>query len=75
MQVVAALIGSVVTFGENMRYNKKEKNESAQQLEQFSEIEEQLAECASENNTIASCNNFGLELNLQGGNNSAAGQQ
>ncbi|HYF99323.1 MAG TPA: hypothetical protein VD815_04470 [Candidatus Saccharimonadales bacterium] len=72
--VVAALIGSVVTISDSMvSATKKEKNESVQVLEQFSGSE-QLAECATENDTIASCNNVGLALNLQDGNN-AGGQQ
>lgn len=72
--VVAALISSVATMGENMvSATKKEKNESVQLLEQFSGSG-QLSECATENNTIASCNNVGLALNTQDGNN-AGGQQ
>jgi hypothetical protein len=58
--VVAALISYVVTMGEKMvSATKKEKNESVQLLEQFSESG-QLSECAAENNTIASCNNVAL---------------
>lgn len=72
--ITAALIGSAVTFGDNMAFaTKKTSNEEIQLLEQFSGSSE-FAECATENNTIASCNNVALSLNAQEGNN-AAGQQ
>jgi hypothetical protein len=72
--VVAALIGSVVTIGENMvSATEKKNNEAVQFLEQFSGSE-QFTECTSDKNTKASCNNAGLALNLQDGNN-AGGQQ
>ncbi len=72
--IAAALIGSVVTFGDNMALaTKKTSNEGAQLLDQLSETA-QLSECATENNTLASCNNVGLSFNAQDGNN-AAGQQ
>jgi hypothetical protein len=72
--IAAALIGSVVTFGDNMAFaTKKTSNEGAQLLDQLSETG-QLSECATENNTLASCNNVGLSFNAQDGNN-AAGQQ
>jgi hypothetical protein len=72
--IAAALIGSVVTFGDNMAFaTKKTSNEGAQLLDQLSETA-QLSECATENNTLASCNNVGLSFNAQDGNN-AAGQQ
>jgi hypothetical protein len=72
--IAAALIGSVVTFGDNMAFaTKKTSNEGVQLLDQLSETG-QLSECATENNTLASCNNVGLSFNAQDGNN-AAGQQ
>ncbi len=72
--IAAALVGSVVTFGENMAYaTKKSSNEGAQLLDQLSETG-QLSECTTDNNTLASCNNVGLSFNAQDGNN-AAGQQ
>ncbi len=72
--IAAAVIGSVVTFGDNMAFaTKKTSNEGAQLLDQLSETA-QLSECATENNTLASCNNVGLSFNAQDGNN-AAGQQ
>ncbi len=72
--IAAALVGSVVTFGDNLAFaTKKTSNEGAQLLDQLTETG-QLSECATDNNTIASCNNVGLSLNAQDGNN-AAGQQ
>ena len=72
--IAAALIGSVVTFGDNMALaTKKTSNEGVQLLDQRSETG-QLSECATENNTLASCNNVGLSFNAQDGNN-AAGRQ
>ena len=72
--IAAALIGSVVTFGDNIAFaTKKTNNEGAQLLDQLTETG-QLSECATENNTLASCNNVGLSFNAQDGNN-AAGQQ
>jgi ABC-type antimicrobial peptide transport system permease subunit len=72
--IAAALVGSVVTFGENMAFaTKKSSNEGAQLLDQLSETG-QLSECTTDNNTLASCNNVGLSFNAQDGNN-AAGQQ
>jgi hypothetical protein len=72
--IAAALVGSVVTFGENMAFaTKKTSNEGTQLLDQLSETG-QLSECTTDNNTLASCNNVGLSFNAQDGNN-AAGQQ
>ena len=72
--IAAALVGTVVTFGDNMAFaTKKTSNEGTQLLDQLSETG-QLSECATLNNTVASCNNVGLSFNAQDGNN-AAGQQ
>ncbi len=72
--IAAALVGSVVTFGDNMALaTKKTSNEELQLLEQLSETG-QFSECATDNNTLASCDNVGLSFNAQDGNN-AAGQQ
>ncbi|HEX5186982.1 MAG TPA: hypothetical protein VFV86_08840 [Nitrososphaeraceae archaeon] len=72
--IAAALIGSVATFGDNMAFaTKKSSNDLAQFLGQSSETG-QFSECATDNNTLASCNNVGLSINGQDGNN-AAGQQ
>ena len=72
--IAAALVGSTVTFGDNMAFaTKKSNNDGAQFLDQLSETG-QFSECATDNNTLASCNNVGLSINAQDGNN-AAGQQ
>jgi len=72
--IAAALVGSAVTFGVNMAFaTKKSSNDLAQFLGQSSETG-QFSECATDNNTLASCNNVGLSINAQDGNN-AAGQQ
>ena len=74
--IAAALIGSVVTYGDNMAYaggKNKKSNESVQLLEQSS-ITSQDSSCGSEDKTIASCNNLAFTANLNDGNN-AAGQQ
>ena len=72
--IAAALIGSVATFGDNMAFaTKKSSNDLAQFLGQSSETG-QFSECATDNNTLASCNNVGLSINAQDGN-TAAGQQ
>ena len=75
--IAAALIGSVVSYGDNMAYaggKDKKSNESVQLLEQLS-LTEQASSCGTENGkTIASCNNLAFTANLNDGNN-AAGQQ
>ncbi len=72
--IAAALVGSVVTFGDNMAFaTKKSSNDVSQFLGQSTETG-QFSECATDDNTIASCNNLGFSLNAQDGNN-AAGQQ
>ena len=71
--IAAALVGSVATFGDNMALaTKKSSNDAAQLLGQLSETG-QFSSCGTENNTIASCNNVGLSINAQDGNN-ALGQ-
>jgi hypothetical protein len=74
--LAAALLGSVVAYGENMAYagGKKKVNESVQLLEQSS-VTGQDSSCSSElGDTIASCNNLAFTLNLNEGNNAAAQQ-
>jgi hypothetical protein len=72
--IAAALVGSVATFGDNMAFaTKKSSNDAAQLLGQSSETG-QFSSCGAENNTIASCNNVGLSINAQDGNN-ALGQE
>ncbi|WP_458744847.1 hypothetical protein [Candidatus Nitrosocosmicus sp. T] len=74
MFIAAALIGSIVTFGDNMAFaTKKSSNESEQEIEQ-EQSNEQNAQCVSGDFTIAGCNNVGLMFQLQDGN-IAAGQQ
>ena len=76
MFIAAALIGSIVTIsGDNNAAfaTKKKSNDSFQDITQGSFTGES-AECFSNNNTLASCNNVALSLNLNDGNN-AAGQQ
>ena len=75
MFIAAALIGSVVAFGDNYAYagGKKKVNESLQLIEQLSATG-QSSSCGSDDDTVASCNNLAFTANLNDGNN-AAGQQ
>ena len=76
MFIAAALIGSVVAIsGDNNAAfaTKKKSNESLQDINQESSTAES-AECLSNNNTLASCNNVALSFNANDGNN-AIGQQ
>jgi hypothetical protein len=74
MFIAAALIGSIVTFGDNMAFaTKKSSNESEQEIEQEQE-NEQNAQCVSGEFTIAGCNNLGLMFQFQDGNIAAAQQ-
>jgi ABC-type antimicrobial peptide transport system permease subunit len=81
--VAAALVGSVLTIGENMAFaggdnnngdkKKKKSNEAVQGIGQSTETL-QGSSCGSGNDTTASCNNVALSFNLNDGNN-ALGQQ
>ena len=81
--VAAALVGSVLTIGENMAFaggdnnngdkKKKKSNEAVQGIGQSTETA-QLSECFSGNDTLASCNNVALSFNLNDGNNAIAQQ-
>ena len=71
--IAAALIGSVVAFGDNMAFATKKHNDSEQEIEQEQE-NEQNGQCVSGDFTIAGCNNVGLMFQFQDGN-IAAGQQ
>jgi hypothetical protein len=73
--IAAALIGSIVAYGDNYAYagGKKKSNELLQLLEQSS-VTGQSSSCGSEDDTVASCNNLAFTANLNDGNN-AAGQQ
>ena len=81
--VAAALVGSVLTIGENMAFaggdkdhgdkKKKKSNEAVQGIAQSTETL-QASECGSGNDTKASCNNLAFSVNLNDGNN-ALGQE
>ena len=74
--IAAALIGSVISYGDNMAHaggKNKKSNDSVQLLEQLS-LTGQDSTCGSEGKTIASCNNLAFTANINDGNN-AAGQQ
>ena len=73
MFIAAALIGSVIAFGDNMAFATKKHNDSEQEIEQEQE-NEQNGQCVSGVFTIAGCNNVGLMFQFQDGN-IAAGQQ
>ena len=75
MFIAAALIGSVVAFGDNYAYagGKKKGNDAEQEIEQ-GQASEQNAQCVSGEFTLAGCNNVGLMFQFQDGN-IAGGQQ
>jgi hypothetical protein len=76
MFIAAALISSVVAFGDNMAYaggKHKKSNDAEQEIEQ-EQVNEQNAQCVSGVFTVAGCNNVGLMFQFQDGN-IAAGQQ
>jgi hypothetical protein len=73
MFIAAALIGSVVTFGDNMAFATGKHNEAEQEIEQEQDSE-QNAQCVSGEITFASCNNVGIQLQEQLGD-LALGQQ
>jgi hypothetical protein len=74
--IAAALIGSVVAFGDNYAYaggKNKKSNDAEQEIEQ-GQANEQSAQCVSGEFTLASCNNVGLLFQNNEGN-LALGQQ
>ena len=81
--VAAALVGSVLTIGQNMAFaggdnhngdkKKKKSNEAVQGIGQSTETL-QGSSCGSGNDTTASCNNVALSFNLNDGNNAIAQQ-
>ena len=75
MFIAAALIGSVVAFGDNYAYagGKKKSNDAEQEIEQ-EQSNEQNAQCVSGDFTIAGCNNLGLMFQFQDGNIAGAQQ-
>jgi hypothetical protein len=73
MFIAAALVGSVVAFGDNMAFATGKHNEAEQGIEQ-GQSNEQNAQCVSGEITFASCNNVGIQLQEQLGK-LALGQQ
>jgi len=73
MFIAAALIGSVVTFGDNMAFATGKHNEAEQEIEQDQDSE-QNAQCVSGDFTLLCGNNLNLQLQDQLGN-LALGQQ
>ena len=71
--IAAALIGSVITIGDNIAFATKKHNDAEQEIEQDQDSE-QNAQCVSGDFTLAGCNNVGLMFQFQDGN-IAAGQQ
>ena len=75
MFIAAALIGSVVAFGDNYAYagGKKKHNDAEQEIEQ-EQSSEQNAQCVSGEFTFLGCNNLGFMFQNNEGN-LALGQQ
>ena len=74
--IAAALIGSVVAFGDNMAFaggKHKKSNDSEQEIKQDQE-NEQSGQCVTGTISLINCNNVGLGLQFQDGN-ITAGQQ
>ena len=64
MFIAAALIGSVLTIGDNIAFATKKHNDAEQEIEQDQDSE-QNAQCVSGEITFASCNNVGIQLQEQ----------
>ena len=73
MFIAAALIGSVVAFGDNMAFATKKHNDSEQEIEQ-EQTNKQNGQCVTGTISLLDCNNVGLGLQFQDGK-IAAGQQ
>ena len=76
MFIAAALIGSVVAFGDNMAYaggKHKKSNDAEQEIEQ-GQSNEQSGQCVTGTISLINCNNVGLQLQGNDGN-LALGQQ
>jgi hypothetical protein len=75
MFIAAALVGSVVAFGDNYAYagRKKKSNDAEQEIEQ-EQSNEQNAQCVSGDFSLLCGNNVNLQLQAQLGN-LALGQQ
>ncbi len=68
--VAIALVGSIVTLGDNMAFAKK-SNHAHQKIVQPQE-NDQDAQCVSGANTLLSCNDLGFLFNLNKGNEALA---
>ncbi|HET6589816.1 MAG TPA: hypothetical protein VFG45_06610 [Candidatus Nitrosocosmicus sp.] len=64
MFIAAALIGSVVTFGDNMAFATGKHNEAEQEIEQDQD-NEQNGQCVSGEFTLIACNNVAPQLQDQ----------
>jgi hypothetical protein len=64
MFIAAALVGSVVAFGDNMAFATGKYNKAEQEIEQ-GQASEQNSQCVSGKITFASCNNVGIQLQEQ----------
>ncbi|VFJ13673.1 hypothetical protein [Candidatus Nitrosocosmicus franklandus] len=75
MFIAAALIGSVVAFGDNYAYagGKKKSNDAEQEIEQ-GQANEQNGQCVTGTFSLINCNNVGLLFQDNEGN-LALGQQ
>ena len=73
MFIAAALIGSVIAFGDNMAFATKKHNDSEQEIEQ-EQTNKQNGQCVTDTISLLDCNNVGLGLQFQDGK-IAAGQQ
>ena len=75
MFIAAALVGSVVAFGDNYAYagGKKKSNEAEQEIEQ-EQVNEQSGQCVTGTISLIDCNNIGLLFQDNDGN-LALGQQ
>jgi hypothetical protein len=71
--VAAALVGSIVSFGDNMAFATGKHNDAEQEIEQGQDSE-QNGQCVSGEFTALCGNNFNLQLQEQLGN-LALGQQ
>lgn len=73
--VAAALLASIATFGDNMAYaDKKKYGNEGQQVDEQGQYVSQGAQCVSGEDIIFACNNLGIQLQNNEGNN-ALGQQ
>jgi len=73
MFIAAALVGSVVAFGDNMAFATGKHNKAEQGIEQ-GQSSEQNAQCVSGEFTLASCNNLGFLFQNNEGNLALAQQ-